>query len=160
MGLYCSELCICSISGIQSRMTTDWINQSPGLYRAKRERELHHHYRWMVQHGRQIERLHKVVQHGRRVRDCIWWCNQEGHTMGCGITKKVVSRWSYKEGKELTYRQASQLLEIPDAVKTCLHSLQHIQSNTIHYEINHASFINIDTNLPDTLTVRPVCLKE
>ena len=43
--------------------------------------------------------------------------------MGCGITKKVVSRWSYKEGKELTYRQASQLLEIPDAVKTCLHSL-------------------------------------
>ena len=43
--------------------------------------------------------------------------------MGCGITKKIVSRWSYKEDKELTYRQASQLLEIPDAVKTCLHSL-------------------------------------
>ena len=43
--------------------------------------------------------------------------------MGCGITKKTVSRWSYKEDKELTYRQASQLLEIPDAVKTCLHSL-------------------------------------
>jgi hypothetical protein len=30
----------------------------------------------------------------------------------------------YKEGKELTYRQASQLLETPDAVKTCPHSLQ------------------------------------
>ena len=29
----------------------------------------------------------------------------------------------YKEGKELTYRQVSQLLETPDAVKTCLHSL-------------------------------------
>jgi hypothetical protein len=29
----------------------------------------------------------------------------------------------YKEGKELTYRQASQLLETPDAVKTCPHSL-------------------------------------
>ena len=27
-------------------------------------------------------------------------------------------------------------------------------------EINHASFIKIDTNLPDTLTVTPVCLKE
>ena len=37
--------------------------------------------------------------------------------------QKIVSRWSYKEDKELTYRQASQLLEIPDAVKTCLHSL-------------------------------------
>ena len=36
------------INGIQSRMTTDWIEQSSGLYRAKRERELHHHYRWMV----------------------------------------------------------------------------------------------------------------
>ena len=59
------------INGIQSRMTTDWIEQSSGLYRAKRERELHHHYRYVVQHGRRIKRLHKVVQHGRRVRDCI-----------------------------------------------------------------------------------------
>jgi hypothetical protein len=53
--------------------------------------------------------------------------------MGCGITKKVVSRWSYKEGKELTYRQASQLLEIPDAVKTCLHSLHRFKKTNCKF---------------------------
>jgi hypothetical protein len=64
--------CIVVVRELQSRMTTDWIKQSPGLYRGyERERELHHHYRWMVQHGRRIKRLHKVVQHGRKVSDCI-----------------------------------------------------------------------------------------
>ena len=64
--------------------------------------------------------------------------------MGCGITKKIVSRWSYKEDKELTYRQASQLLEIPDAVKTCLHSLH--SSPTRERKKSHKGHGNKTTN--------------
>ena len=63
----------------------------------------------------------------------------------------------YKEGKELTYRQASQLLETPDAVKTCLHSLhssptRKIKVTLIKTEHVKGMFIKIKGNHKTTST--------
>jgi hypothetical protein len=63
----------------------------------------------------------------------------------------------YKEGKELTYRQASQLLEIPDAVKTCPHSLHSSPTRKIRVtliKIEHVKgmFIKIKGNHKTTST--------
>ena len=63
----------------------------------------------------------------------------------------------YKEGKELTYRQASQLLETPDAVKTCPHSLhssptRKIKVTLIKTEHVKGMFIKIKGNHKTTST--------
>jgi hypothetical protein len=70
----------------------------------KRERELHHHYRWMVQHGRQLGVAQGGAIRKRKATTFIegryWvWCN--------------------KEGNELTYRQVSRVTNTSDEVKTC-----------------------------------------
>ena len=53
------------INGIQSRMTTDWIKQSPGLYRAAKEKGS---CTILTGGWRNTE---------DKSRDCTRWCNKE-----------------------------------------------------------------------------------
>ena len=85
----------CLYREYKSRMTTAWIEQSPGLYRATKEKGSCTNIAggWCIPEA--SWRLHMMVQHGRKSkgitqggairkntpRDCIWWCNQEGNTV-------------------------------------------------------------------------------
>ena len=65
------------IYGIHSRMTTAWMEQSPGLYRGNEGKELHHRYGWMVQCRSQWS-------------DCSRWCNMALRMVKGGSVQQTI----------------------------------------------------------------------
>jgi hypothetical protein len=86
-------------------MTTDWIRQSSGLYRGKRERG--------VAPSLQVDGATR-----KTIEDCTRWCNQEEKCYGLKIEGRY-RVWCNGEGNELTYHQVSRVTDTPDEVKTC-----------------------------------------
>ena len=61
------------VYGIQSRMTADWIKQSPGLYRATKRKG--------VAPSLQVDGATRKTN----TRDCKRWCNQEEYSQGVAL---------------------------------------------------------------------------